>query len=221
MTAAVLYFEPRTQRLLQQRQTLYDRPVHKARDVREMVSLAEVSDQPEWADCVVRVAECGCRDSFIQLFDHFAPRINSYLRKQGAQPETAEELSQEALLTLWRKAKLYDPSKAAVSTWLFRVARNLMIDHLRKERSIGYDLEHEPIEMAIDDTAYQASEAATLRKSIATLPELQSEVIYKSYFEGKSHSEIAAETGQPLGSVKTRIRTALRTLRKHFDDEVQ
>mgnify|MGYP000371464964 CR=1 FL=1 len=180
---------------------------------------AETAGPPDWSACVERVAQDRCRESFLQLFDYYAPRISRYLGQQGMSAEQAEELSQEAMLGLWRKAHLYDRHKAAVSTWLFRIARNLMIDRLRGERGIAYDSEDMAEEPVAEDGSPVACDAATLRAKISELPAVQIELVYKSYFEGKSHGEIAAETGQPLGSVKSRLRAALATLRRQFDVE--
>ncbi len=185
-----------------------------------LAELAKTEQTPDWADCVARVASERCRASFLQLFDYYAPRLNSYLRQQGASDEMAEELAQEALLSLWRKAHLYDPGKAQVSTWLFRIARNLMIDQLRRERGIAYDALDAADEPVMEDQAPEASDAEALRRQIATLPEEQLTLVYKNFFEGKSHAEIAHETGQPLGSVKSRLRAALKRLRGQLDAEV-
>ncbi len=201
----------------------YDRgpiPAHPAIRTVRVADTADTDNQPDWAACVARVAEQRCRDSFMQLFDHYAPRLNSYLRQQGASAELAEELAQEALLSLWRKAALYNPEKAQVSTWLFRIARNLMIDQLRRERGIAYDTAEAADEPVMEDEAPDATDAETLRRKIATLPQEQLTLVYKNFFEGKSHAEIATETGQPLGSVKSRLRAALQRLRGQLEAEV-
>ena len=203
--------------LYDQRSTTASRSTGKQR----VAQAAHSSSPADWALCVERVAVERCRDSFMQLFDYYAPRIGTYLRQQGASQQAAEELSQEAMLSLWRKAHLYDRSKASVSTWLFRIARNVMIDQLRRERGIAYEEEDSAAELIADDDAPAASDAAALRRRVTELPAVQAELIYKSYFEGKSHGEIAAETGQPLGSVKSRLRAALKRLRHDFNVEFQ
>lgn len=201
----------------------YDRgqkqPPPAIRTVR-LADFAVTDPQPDWADCVARVAQQRCRDSFLKLFDYYAPRLNSYLRQQGASDHMAEELAQEAMLSLWRKASLYKPEKAQVSTWLFRIARNLMIDQLRRERGIAYEDIDGAEEPVMEDEAPEATEAQALRRQLATLPEEQLSLVYKNFFEGKSHAEIAEETGQPLGSVKSRLRAALKRLRGQLDAEV-
>lgn len=177
--------------------------------------------QAQWAECVRRIAEQRDRASFMQLFDHFAPRVNSYLRQQGANESLAEDLCQEILLTVWRKAGQYDPSKAAVSTWLFRIARNRMIDHLRRERGIAYDSEDDAAaDLVSDEDVSLNVDGSRIRELVSDLPPQQVEAVYKSYFEGKSHGEIAAETGMPLGTVKSNLRRAVLSLRRQLGVEV-
>jgi RNA polymerase sigma factor (sigma-70 family) len=93
------------------------------------------------ADLIARVASKRDRAAFTILFDHFAPRINAYLYKMGADSTAAEELTQEVMLTLWRKADLFDPAKSSLATWLYRVARNRRIDMLRRMRGQETDLD--------------------------------------------------------------------------------
>ncbi|WP_372864056.1 sigma-70 family RNA polymerase sigma factor [Spongiibacter sp.] len=170
-----------------------------------------------WAECMLKVAENRDKDSFMLLFDHFSPRVNAYLLGQGAAAAMAEDLTQEALLALWNKAHLYNREKAAVSTWLFRVARNLWIDRLRRQRGIAYESDENLVEAAASEPTLDA-DGERLLAVIAQLPRNQAQVVYKSYYEGKSHSEIALEAGMPLGSVKSSLRLAIRALRRHFGE---
>lgn len=184
--------------------------------------MAEVATQQErtgafWADCMERVAKERDKQSFMLLFDHFSPRVNAYLLGQGVESATAEDLTQDALLALWNKAHLYKREKAAVSTWLFRVARNLWIDRLRKQRGIAYEADDKLVESYEPEPTLNA-DGDRLKKVIEQLPNNQAQVVYKSYYEGKSHSEIASETGMPLGSVKSSLRLAIRAFRQHFGD---
>ncbi|MBB5188664.1 MULTISPECIES: sigma-70 family RNA polymerase sigma factor [Zhongshania] len=171
-----------------------------------------------WADCVERIAQERDKHSFMQLFDYFSPRVNAYLLGQGAEAAMAEDLSQEALLALWNKAHLYSREKAAVSTWLFRVARNLWIDRLRKQRGVAYESD-ENLAETVDDEARLNADGERLKAVLDTLPQSQAQVVYKSYYEGKSHSEIAGETGMPLGSVKSSLRLAIKAFRQHFGED--
>ena len=81
---------------------------------------------------IVAIARDRDRAAFADLFEHFAPRVKSYMMRLGAPPEGAEELAQETLLIVWRRAEAYDPAKAAASTWVFAIARNLRIDVARR-----------------------------------------------------------------------------------------
>ncbi|AKH69148.1 RNA polymerase sigma factor, sigma-70 family [Spongiibacter sp. IMCC21906] len=170
-----------------------------------------------WAECMANIAQNRDKGSFMLLFDHFSPRVNAYLLGQGVDSATAEDITQEALLALWNKAKLYKPEKAAVSTWLFRVARNLWIDKLRKQRGIAYEADDRIAEETnIEPTL--GADGDRLKSALDALPLNQAQVVYKSYYEGKSHSEIAAETGMPLGSVKSSLRLAIKAFREQFGE---
>ena len=136
---------------------------------------------------------------------------------QGVEASMAEDLTQDALLALWNKAHLYKRDKAAVSTWLFRVARNLWIDKLRKQRGVAYESEDSLVETYEPEPSVNA-DGDRLKKLMEQLPNNQAQVVYKSYYEGKSHSEIAQETGMPLGSVKSSLRLAIRAFRQHFGE---
>jgi RNA polymerase sigma factor (sigma-70 family) len=173
-----------------------------------------------WASCMQRVADERDKSSFMQLYDYFSPRVNAYLVGQGVDAAGAEDLTQEALLALWNKAHLYNPEKAAVSTWLFRVARNLWIDKLRKQRGVAYESDDGLADVAVVSNDYGEADGDRLQAVLETLPRNQAQVVYKSYYEGKSHSEIAQETGMPLGSVKSSLRLAIKAFRQHFGGDV-
>ena len=158
------------------------------------------------------------KKSFIALFEHFAPRIKSYLMKSGADESNADELAQETMLSVWDKAKSYNPDKAAASTWIFTVARNKRIDALRKIKSYSVDIDDMPFledENASNPSQNMAfkQESQSIYSALKSLPENQAELIRKSFFEDKTHNEISEETGIPLGTVKSRIRLALDRLR--------
>lgn len=159
------------------------------------------------------------RAAFSALFDHFAPRLNAYIRKLGTDAAQAEELVQETMLTVWRKAGSFDPVKASASTWIYTIARNKRIDALRRERRPELD----PTDAAFvpDDHAEATSDpidAAAhqkeLAEAIAALPPEQAELLRLAYYEDKAHTEIAAQQKLPLGTVKSRLRLALDKLRR-------
>lgn len=143
--------------------------------------------------------------------------MKAYMMRQGADPATAEDLAQETLLTVWRRASLYAPEKGSASTWIFTIARNLRIDRLRREVPWQALPEHHEEEAADDpapDEAVASREAdAAVRAALESLPADQREVVVLAYIEGLSHSEIAARLGAPIGTVKSRMRIAYQKIR--------
>ena len=159
----------------------------------------------------------GDRFAFASLFDHFAPRVNSYLLRLGLERMAAEEITQEVMLTLWLKPALFDPSKSSLSTWLFRIARNRRIDAARRERRGSFDendlMLHPAASPLPDDILAEAARADHVRLVMADLPPDQIDLLRLAFFDGLSHSQIADATGLPLGTVKSRIRLAFARLR--------
>lgn len=175
------------------------------------------------ADLVERVARARDRQAFAALFHHFAPRIKAYLVRLGSDSATAEELTQEAMTLLWRKAALFDRHKSSVSTWLFRVARNRRIDALRRQKVLDIEPDDPVLVPAApvhaDDAIDGRLRDERVRVALQSLPPEQVELIRLSFFVGRSHSEIAEQTGVPLGTVKSRIRLAFARLRTALTDD--
>ena len=183
-----------------------------------------MSDQHKhFAALAARVSADRDRTAFTALFDHFAPRIKAYLRRLGMDNGSAEDLAQEVMIVLWHKAHLFDPSKSSLSTWLFRVARNRRIDAARRDRSALLDPEDpmlQPEENESADTAMDAEQRDDrVREAMLSLPEEQAELVRMAFFFGLSHSQIADETGLPLGTVKSRIRLAFGRLRRSLEQD--
>ena len=183
----------------------------------------ETADRERLADLVVAIAQRGDRDAFSELFDHFAPRLNAYLMRLGSDSALAEEIAQDAMVTLWRKAALFDRRKSSVSTWLFRIARNRRIDVLRRKRTINVDAETLVIEDENlpnpDETLDEQGRKGRIRAALTKLPQEQLQLVELAFFTELSHSQIAEETGLPLGTVKSRIRLAFGRLRRILDDD--
>ena len=184
-------------------------------EVRERVSVMANAGNAEWVALVERVRERQDRAAFAALFRHFAPRVKAFLMKSGANEAMAEECTQEVMATLWTKAHMFDPSRASVSTWVFTIARNRKIDAIRRQRrpepeELHWGPEAEPDQT---DVVSLQQETEKLAKAIADLPKKQRDLIERAYFGDLSHSEIAEETGLPLGTIKSRIRLALDRLR--------
>src|SRR6056297_304176 len=181
---------------------------------------ADVTNQRErenddWDACIARIRDAQDQAAFAELVNHFAPRVKACLMRSGADATLAEECTQEVMATLWQKAHLFDPTRASAATWIFTIARNRKIDALRKQRRP----EPEDLQWGPDQEPDQADvlalqqETTQLGKAISDLPEKQKILIEKAYFHDLSHSEIAQETGLPLGTIKSRIRLALDRLR--------
>ena len=183
------------------------------------VTVAELSEAP-WVDHVRRICLDQDQGSFAELFGHFAPRVKAFLMKSGANEALAEECAQDVMATLWHKAHLFDPTRASVSTWIFTIARNKKIDALRKQRrpepeDLPWGPEPEPDQA---DVMALQQDSRRLEDALKQLPEKQRELIERAYFGDLTHSEIAAETGLPLGTIKSRIRLALERLRHTMNE---
>ncbi len=179
--------------------------------------------------CVLAVARRSDHAAFAVLFSHFAPRLKTYFLRSGLADAAAEELAQETMILVWRKAGLFDPGKAAASTWIFAIGRNLRADALRRGRHAAappdgtadeapHPPEHDPAPTA-EDLAASAQREDRLRQALRGLPREQVEVLRLSYFGHRSHTEIGRALGVPLGTVKGRLRQALARLRAALDGE--
>lgn len=174
------------------------------------------------AALIRRVADSSDRSAFAELYTYYAPRLKTYLRRLGSSEAAAEELVQEVMLQVWRKAALFDPARAAVTTWIFTIARNKRIDALRRERrpesepeDPGPAIYDAPLAERALELAYDSER---LQDALQTLPETQATVISMSFLEDKTHSMIADELDIPLGTVKSRLRLAFRRLRNVLGD---
>jgi RNA polymerase sigma-70 factor (ECF subfamily) len=173
------------------------------------------SNKQLWAELIKKVETLKDTSAFEELFNHFAPRVKAFLMKSGADPQMAEECSQEVMATVWRKAHLFDPSRASASTWIFTIARNKKIDAIRKQNrpepeQLYPDKDYEPDQESVVELQ-QETERLTL--ALGELPEKQRVLVEKAYLGELSHTEIAEITGLPLGTIKSRIRLALEKLR--------
>lgn len=168
-----------------------------------------------------QVAQSRDKTAFSHLFDFYAPRIKAYIINTGCSEAIAEEITQDAMVTLWRKAHLFDRKKSSLGTWLFRIARNRRIDLIRRDKSDRLDPNDPtlfPVLVEVDEMQMDArTRDDQVSESIRHLPEEQKRLIYMSFFEGKTHSVIAEELNLPLGTVKSRIRLAFNRLRKSLE----
>ena len=183
----------------------------------------DVSSRGSMSDLLSRIARERDRAAFRQLFEDYGRRVQSYMMRQGADAATAEELAQETLLTVWRKAALYSPEKGAVSTWIFTIARNLRIDRVRRE----FAWQELPDDMsetltsdapAPDEAVAEGQRRIRVRAALDDLSPEQREVVVLSYIEGLSHHEISDRLSLPLGTVKSRMRLAYQKVRTALED---
>ena len=173
------------------------------------------------ADLLQRIAERADPAAFRELYEAYGPRVKAYMMRKGADAGTAEDLAQETLLTVWRKAALYAGDKGSMTTWVFAIARNLRIDKLRREvpwqelpEGRLAEASSEPLP---DEAVAEKERQERVQAALAELPPEQKEVVSLAYLEGLSHSEIAERLALPLGTVKSRMRIAYQKIRQTLE----
>jgi RNA polymerase sigma-70 factor (ECF subfamily) len=183
------------------------------------------ADPAYWSRLIEAIAARRDEVAFADLFEHFAPRVKTFMRRSGLDEGSADELAQETLLSVWRKADLFDGSSAGAAAWIFTIARNLRIDALRRNRRGG---SREPsgieAEFQIDDSPQPDSLVARaqadqqVRSALSALSDDQMRVVELSFYEEKAHAEIAEILEIPVGTVKSRLRLAMARLRNLLGD---
>lgn len=178
-------------------------------------------ERDRFADLMEAVAIHKDKAAYGELFAYYGPRVKAYLMRLGADNALAEELAQDVMVTVWRKADLFDRTQASVSTWLFRVARNKRIDAIRRTTKPELD-PNDPLLLpsappAADSVITGAERDQLVREAIVDLPEEQRQLLQQAFYDGLSHREIAEQTGTPLGTVKSRLRLAFLKLRSKLD----
>lgn len=158
--------------------------------------------------------------AFSELFDYFGPRLKGFVMRSGMSAAQAEEVVQDVMLTVWRKADLFDPHRAQVSAWIYQIARNRQIDVIRKEkRPVPEELREDPeVEPDASQILAVEQEAGKLKDALARLNENQRVILEKAYLGELTHQEISAQTGLPLGTIKSRIRLGLERLRHELGE---
>lgn len=176
-------------------------------------------------DALVAIGRDRDEQAFALIYGYYAGRIKSFLMGKGMNEDTAEELTQEIMLTVWRRAESYDPKKAAASTWLFTIARNRRIDYLRGNSRIEVELDDEMLDLETTESDPQArfvmgeQSAVQLEAALDRLPAEQRQVMHLSYYRGQSHGAIAKWLDLPIGTVKSRIRLAMQSVRSNLQRE--
>lgn len=177
----------------------------------------------EMANLIERVAAHGDRDAFESVFRYYMPRLKAWGVYSGVSAAVSEELAQEAMISLWRKAATFQRSRASAACWVYAIFRNKMIDHFRRHpvREAGLDLAADLCDHAPDPeaAAHRGSAGRELQRAIAALPVDQAMVLRAVYFGNRSHREVAQALDLPLGTVKSRIRLALARIRLAVDTQ--
>jgi RNA polymerase sigma-70 factor, ECF subfamily len=179
----------------------------------------------QWSAAIAAIAQRRDKHAFAELFAHFAPRVKSFMRRSGLDENMAEELAQETLLRVWRKAEKFDPAAGNSAAWIFTIARNLRIDALRRARgdatqgASDIDGEYLRDDAPLPDAALaQMQTGEHVRRALATLPADQRQVIELSFYHEEAHGRIAELLGIPLGTVKSRLRLAAVKLRSVLEE---
>ena len=182
------------------------------KDMHPVEPSAEMNQQTVW---MLAVRDGRDRAAFGALFDFFGPRLKGFIMRSGTNGAQAEDIVQDVMLTVWRKAHLFDPHRAQVSAWIYQIARNRQIDVIRKERRPVPEELKLPETDEIDASQILAVEqdAAQLKAELAELTPDQRAIIEQAYLGELTHQEISAQSGLPLGTVKSRIRLGLERLR--------
>jgi RNA polymerase sigma-70 factor (ECF subfamily) len=163
----------------------------------------------------------GDRDAFSRVYSAFAPRVKAFLMRGGLSSAEAEDLAQETMVRVWRKAPLFDPAKASVGAWIFAIARNLRIDHLRRGSRLvtgAEEKEEADLSPLADETVDRTSREVRIRAIFASLPPNQHQVVALHFYEDEPHSAIAKRLGLPLGTVKSRLRLAFARIRRELEE---
>ena len=176
-----------------------------------------VDDAAEAATWLVAIAARADRAAFTRLFRVYAPKVKGHLVARGAAVGVADELTQDVMLTVWRKAAQFDPSKGTVAAWLYTITRNRLFNHLRDARYPQPELEAgasaDDAAARPDEQLASAEHRARLARALHELPPEQHAVLRDAYWRGQTLQEHADEQRLPLGTVKTRVRLALAHLR--------
>lgn len=184
----------------------------------------QMQEREHYATLIEKVAECQDTQAFQGIYEHFGPLIKAFAVSSGLQYQgdhLPEELVQEVMLTIWRKAALFDRKKAAPSTWIFTIARNQRIDMLRKLSKYQNDIDADDVwDLESDTDLFSDVRGHRIQNHVKNqlnfLPIEQKQIIAKVFLEDKSHQEVADELNLPLGTVKSRVRLAMQKLKTNL-----
>ena len=180
-------------------------------------SILDAERAARLATLMRRIAVDADRAAFTELFTILAPKVKGHMRRLGLNDAAAEDLAQDTMASVWHRAKSFDPARASVVTWVFTIARNRRIDLARRDGRATLEPvaeEEESGDPGPDQLFEVIEREQRLRAAVAALPKEQADMLRLAFYADKSHNEIAAESGLPLGTIKSRVRLALERLRK-------
>ena len=172
----------------------------------------------KYSEYIIRIAEDHSKAAFAEVFKEFYPRVKSYLSSLSVHYERVDDIAQDVMTTIWRKAHQYDSTKAAPVTWIFTIARNRYIDVCVRKKNHQFSTEDAGffmVDLEEPDVAFaRVQNQEVINNVVEHLPETHIELVKMAYFRDYSHREISEKTGLPLGTVKSRLRVALQKMRK-------
>jgi RNA polymerase sigma-70 factor (ECF subfamily) len=199
-------------------------PPHKRRAVQ--VGAKSISAAKRDAKFMANIRDKKCKSSLTDLFSIYGPKLKGWLMARGVGNGTAEDIVQDVMITVWTRAHLFDPAKASFATWIYRTTRNRWIDHQRKHSRMDVR-EPEFMKIIVDDEVpsaeynfMQEQDAQRLYAEIEKLSETQKSAVKMAFMEFKTHKDISEQTGIPLGTVKTRIRSAVQSLKANMSKDM-
>lgn len=180
------------------------------------MSGTQASNAKDEAAWIARI-RAGDETAMADLYDGYSGIVYGVALRVLNDAAAAEDVLQEVFLQLWRNPQSFDAGRGRLAPWLAVIARNRAIDLLRK-RPFAEDIDELPVaaNTNLEDDSARRLAVEKVRGVLAGLPREQSKALEMAFFEGMTHTEIAAKTGDPLGTVKTRIRTGLLAVRKAF-----
>lgn len=192
-------------------------------------TMPDTAAENRWNHLISAIANRGDKEAFAELFQHFSPQIKAYaLSKSGVagSGEIADEVVQETMIKVWRRASLYNASKANLAAWVFSIARNTRVDILRRHAKHQSGISTDDLWLTAEDTEpfaalQQKRIEESIRGSLSSVSSEQSLMLQKMYIEGKSQSEIATECNIPMGTVKSRVRLAMARLKLILKEQQQ
>ncbi|MEM6604009.1 MAG: sigma-70 family RNA polymerase sigma factor [Pseudomonadota bacterium] len=171
-----------------------------------------------YSGLITEIGQNHDKDAYKRVFKEFYPRVKSYLASLGIDHEKLDDIAQDVMTTIWRKAHQYDVSKAAPVTWIFTIARNRYIDACIRKKNHNFteqDASYFMVEFEDPDVSYsRLNNQEIIQDMLKKLPETQLELVKMAYFKDYSHREISEIMGWPLGTVKSRLRVALQKMKK-------